>query len=57
MTARTLPLPGEFDNMSTPVIISGQRRWNSSSVVDTSSFRSKTPRQRSVAYLLLFIHL
>jgi len=26
MTARTLPLPGEFDNMFTPVIIRGQRR-------------------------------
>jgi len=41
----------------TPVTIRGQRRWNSSSVVDTSSFRSTTPLLRSAAYLLLFIHL
>jgi len=50
-------LPGEFDNMFTPVIIRGQRRWNSSSVVDTFSVRSATPSHRSTAYLLLFIHL
>jgi hypothetical protein len=57
MTARTLPLPGEFDNMSPPVIIRGQRGGNSSSVVDTFSIRSATPLFRSAAYLLLFIHL
>jgi len=26
VTARTVPLPGEFDNLFTPVIIRGQRR-------------------------------